>query len=321
MNRSLIGLRILNVIVVLLCCLFFPKQIYATIQNSIEISPAFLDVDMSRLDYNGYPITITNRNKSALEVSTKYIPFTPAKNNDGTLDFHPDEESILSSFLPVSQDNFFISAGETKIVNIIPNETTKILSGDYYEALVFYFSPVSGGEKQNFKNTAINSALAVSMFVRTNPNAQAKYAVKPQNPPNLVAFKLPSEVNILLENMGNTYGVPRGEIELTDFTGRVLARGIINTDSKRYLPASGKSVSVLLNKGGYTYPLYLGTFSIRIKDAKTQDRAKIVYQKKFIGIDPLFVVGFILGTIVFVSTIAVYRYEKGVRHKYGKHGR
>ncbi|MFO0703370.1 MAG: hypothetical protein U0525_01445 [Patescibacteria group bacterium] len=299
--------------------LLIPKEIDAALKNSIQVSPAFIDIDKSVPQESGYPISIKNNDKSVITVNTKFVPFTPSKKNDGSLDFHTNEKSILQGFLSLSQEQFEIAPDETKTIYLVPNYSTKLLYGDYNEAVIFSFTSSENKEGvEKTSTTSINSAIALTLFVRNNPKAAASYAVKPQNKINSIAFTLPTEAQLVIENMGNTYGIPRGEVELSDFAGRVLARGIINTDSTRLLPASGKNINVVLNKSKDPLPMYLGVYTVKVRDSRNLTGPFTTYKSRFIGIDPVFMVIFILGTIVFVSIMVYLRYEKGIRHKYRK---
>lgn len=61
-------------------------------------------------------------------------------------------------------------------------------------------------------------------------------------------FYFPKSVKLRFENNGNVHVVPRGTINITDSSGKIVAQGIINANSGKVLPETFRTLEVPINR-------------------------------------------------------------------------
>ena len=73
------------------------------------------------------------------------------------------------------------------------------------------------------------------------------YGLRLPSPPKISQWwNLPGQVNLRFQNTGNVHVVPRGTIKLIDPLGRVVMKGVINSESAPILPESFRRYTVSL---------------------------------------------------------------------------
>lgn len=277
------------------------------------LSPALIEISADSVEESGYPIMFENGENIPLDVKISFIPFTQSGFSDGSLEFLQNEPSTLSSFLIPSTDEFRALPKSKTTIHILPNEFSKTLKGDYYEAVVFSSSPVNASSESKKSNTSISGSLAVLVFFRSDSKATSKYTLT-QDSPNVPTFmtRPPEEISLTIENVGNTYGIPRGEVKVVNVLGSTVARGIINVDSVRIVPSSSKKIFVKIIPVDAPLPAYMGVFDVVLRDDR-QVSVRNVFRKSFFVIDPIFAAGLIVGFLVFISAILFIRIKYAKR--------
>jgi hypothetical protein len=59
-------------------------------------------------------------------------------------------------------------------------------------------------------------------------------------------FRLPSSVSLKFQNTGNTHVVPRGLVTITNPSGQLVSKGIVNQDSNIQLPQTSRIFDVTM---------------------------------------------------------------------------
>ena len=271
------------------------------------LSPALLEMSIDNIEESGYPVMFENGENIPLDVKVTFVPFAQSGLSDGSLEFLQDEPSTLSNFLVPSSNEFRALPKSKTTIHILPNEFSKTLKGDYYEAIVFSSSPVNASSETKKSKSSIIGSLALLVFFRSDPKATAKYTLT-QDSPNIPTFmtKPPGEISLTIENRGNTYGIPRGEVKVVNLLGSTVARGIINIDSVRIIPSSSKKISVKIIPVDVPLLAYMGVFDVVLRDDR-QMSARNVFRKSFFVIDPIFAAGLVVGLVTFISAILFIR--------------
>lgn len=290
----------------------FAHSTHAQSKSTMTLSPAFLDIQKDKLADGGYSITFENGENVALTVTTSFIPFTQSGQSDGTLQFLPDQPSTLANYLVPSSSQFEVAPKSKTSIQLLPTEFMDTLKGDYYEAMMFRAEPSDQSETFS-RGTSISSSLALLLFVRTDPRASAQYTLGTQAlGVSSIALRTPRTVQLELENRGNTYGIPRGEVTVRDAFGGVVSRGSINEDSVRILPSSRKTIEVTLAQTGPSAPAVLGSLDVVVRDDRAPSGVRL-FRQTILVLDPLFIAGFCGGMFAVVMVFTILRKRNGKR--------
>jgi hypothetical protein len=284
--------------------------------GSLTVEPSSILIDVTNKRENDYPIRISNNTDNKISISTRFVPFSVATDTARTIDFYEDRHSIIETAVYLSSTIFDIDVGEEKTVQLRTQGKNFPLFGDYYEAI--FFDVVSsestiGTIKNKSLPADVNTSIAVPIFLKSNPNSKAKYIVEMAKEPKIVTFGIEKDIELTIKNIGNTYGIPSGEINIKDSFGNLLYIGSINTDSSLILPSTSITTNVALRKNSLSFPTYLGAFTVKMRESKKTEIMEIVYLSKFIGIDPIFMVTFIVG-VLFIAFYIFRSNEKKLRN-------
>ncbi len=313
--RSLLNIAIFCA---LLSLIVTPSRVLGeNLSGMSSLTPALLDISTDNVESGGYPVTFENGEDTALSIRASFMPFTQDRSADGhgTIRFMQGETSILRNFLTLSATEFVVQPRSKVTINIMPNSFSKIIKGDYYEALIFGTSPLSESVVTKKSDAPISSSLALLIFLRSDPTARPKYSLirEKLDLPNIMV-RQPNEVSLVIENDGNTYGVPRGEVRIKSILGKNVARGTINEDSVRIIPGSSKKIDVKISTNTQYLPAFLGVFDIELRDYR-QEQKSVIFSKRLFIIDPLFLMGLISGAVIFVFVILLLRVNYARRTK------
>lgn len=291
-------------------------RVYAQDNKGMSsLTPAVLDISTDSVESGGYPVTFENGEDIAVSVRASFMPFTQEKsvNGQGTIRFLQRETSILQNFLTLSSPQFVVQPRSKVTINIMPNSFSKIMKGDYYEALVFGTSPINGSPVETKGDAPISSSLALLIFLRSDPAARPKYSlVRDRLDLPTIMVRQPDEVSLTIENNGNTYGIPRGEARIKSIFGQNIAHGSINDDSVRIIPGGRKTIDVRIRSSAGYLPALLGVFDVELRDDR-REQISVVFSKRLFIVDPLFLLGLLSGVAIFVLSILILRVRYATR--------
>jgi hypothetical protein len=172
--------------------------------------------------------------------------------------------------------------------------------GGHYGALLLNLS--SGPNAASSQNKVALHPIASSLLFVSKTGGDTHKLKLMDVYSNHNIFKLPSSVTLRFYNSGNTHLVPRGTVEVTDPSGKVISKGIINENSNIVLPETYRKYTVPLNKTASSF--IPGNYKIIVNfrfDGYDQFRG---YQESIFIMPLLLVLGVVLA--VFLVFLGVY---------------
>jgi hypothetical protein len=273
----------------------------------ITVSPAIKQINLeSGQSTSTYNILITNNTSSTVTLYISAQNFT-ALNQTGGVGLlgpsAPSEAHGLSEWLKINDPILTLAPKASQSVPITIYNAQDIAPGGHYAALLVAVEPPSS---RSFGNQ-FSAHQVVSSLVFLTTAGHISYSVKlePLQLPS-ITFNLPTSVNIVLDNTGNTQTAPRGLITLSGPRGEI-ARGIINIGSGLILPNTSRIYTVkLLGEHKIVLP---GIYTFHISyQANTISAAKLA-SVSFLYIDATMVIILVVLLLV-VLTYVIHRLKR-----------
>ena len=275
-------------------------------QNGITISPAITNINLMQAQTTAsFPIEVTNNTRASAHITISAEDFT-ALNQNGDISYLKEGSKTphgLASALSSSPTQLVLEPGEQEHLTITIANTDQLAPGGHYGAVVFKLTDapsISG-------NVSVNQTVTSLVFLSTYGQGIQKLSVT--NPKIAAVWvEIPNTVNLVLANVGNTQTVPRGIVEISDRSGKVIAHGLININSGLILPGSSRLFSTGLTPSGA--PLWPGTYRMKVSYRVDGDSAYKQYEQDFFFID----IRVITGTIVLAMVVALLFIKRFARH-------
>lgn len=248
----------------------------------ITVSPAFQSVTLSpEMVGKDIVITLTNQSQVGQTYALSTADFGTLDESGGVALIGTPATELehrygLVSWMTLDRNVVFVPpAGSAKVTVRIDNRPSLSPGGHYAAVLATAVAdPINaaGPAKVNLKQV-----VASLILLRKDGGAEPGLTLTDIDPRPSVWWQLPSEVALRFRDPGNVHVVPRGTITLTDMTGRVVKRGIINEDSAIVYPQSFRRMtSKLLTVGNAWQPgRYQLSVVYRFDDERTLSSSKI----------------------------------------------
>lgn len=210
--------------------------------NGITITPPLQDFVISNKPDNQIEIELINHTAKPASFSLTTEDFGSLDQSGGVIFINPNQHSKfgLAQFLSLPVSKVSLDAGQSAkvVINLL---SAGIGPGGHYGAVLFH--QIGPSNKNSVNATAVLASLIFAHkhggeIYRLNLNS----ATIQKN-----WFHLPTLVSLKFNNSGNIHTVPRGVVRLSDQSGRVVAKGIINTDSSIILPEESRQLAVPLS--------------------------------------------------------------------------
>ncbi|HUD05372.1 MAG TPA: hypothetical protein VMR18_00410 [Candidatus Saccharimonadales bacterium] len=265
--------------------------------NGLTLTPAIEQISLLKGQASAsFSATVTNNTKNPEVITISTTDFT-ALNNTGGVEFlrsstQPNNSHGLAEWLKPGVTQFALSAGGIQTIPISIANVTSLAPGGHYGAVVFKVVPTIASSKKN----QISSNEDISMLVFLTTYGGGIQSVKLDNPPiNSFTLHMPSSVDLVFTNNGNTQTAPVGLVTVTNSSNHEIARGIINIDSGLVLPATSGLFIVKLNyEHNFNLP---GNYHINIIYQADSSAIVTTYVKKFVFIDEQIVILIIVGLL------------------------
>jgi hypothetical protein len=238
-------------------------QAEAQSARGVTVSPAMKEVDINPEDTEvSFTFDITNRNLAAITAKLSSIDFGSLDESGGIafIGSANDPKSTrygLHEWLSFSTDTVTVQPGRTQTVTAMVANRTSLAPGGHYGAIVI--TPVK--EDPQAKSTKVELVPSSSVLVFARKVGGEVYDLQiSRMDAGGSWFRRPQEAAVRFQNAGNVHVVPRGIVSMRDPRGRVIARGIINTDSGAILPESFRRYTVPLETVGSSW--FPGKYSV-----------------------------------------------------------
>ncbi len=231
----------------------FPADARAEREGIFSVSPLFTDISIEEGEKTkDFQLKVANRTAEPVVLRLSLIDFG-SLNESGGIAFLGKEAGGISRYALAS----WITP-EKDVVTLLPDteealrftlENRESLSpGGHYGAVLFSVEREGMSQEDPASSVSVNSTFSALIFARKEGGIVQELSVKGQD---FGAYSwwsgLPREVSVRFQNSGNVDVVPRGRIGVTDPSGRLVAKGILNEESARILPESFRTYRLRLS--------------------------------------------------------------------------
>ncbi len=217
-----------------------PDRCFA-VSGGFSISPPFVSVTLLPAENSHSEIlTVANHNTFSQTFQLSVVDFGSLNDSGGVQFLGVNGQEMqkykysLASWLQLEKDRLEVAAGSEEKVKVTVLNKDSLTSGGHYGAVLF--SQVSDVKPGSVVN--VNQAYASLFFVDKQGGAEIKQLDLRKIEHDAAWFRLPSTVLLRFQNSGNVHLVPRGTVTVVDVLGRVVGKGLINSDSAIILPES-----------------------------------------------------------------------------------
>lgn len=230
-------------LLLLIIAFFFPLPAHAQTlpKNTITVVPSIVNLDLHKASPD-VTLYYTNTTKSVVELALSARDFSGLSDNGQLAILDPEKAKSyqyrLSSWIQFDTNTITLNPGEKKTVHVTI-EKEQLPVGGHYGAI---FAQVV--LKAVRKPLKLQPIIASLVFVRSTSEFNREEAkVVTANPDTTFPY-FPQNFLIRLHNTGNIQLVPYGLIQITDISGKLVAKGILNEGSLFLLPESLRTFTV-----------------------------------------------------------------------------
>lgn len=268
--------------------------------SGLVVSPAILQLKLNKnqnqLEFN---IDLTNSSKSIIRINVGAKDFT-SLNDQGGISFVPqslnNSHGLIGNIAFANRD-LILAPNQSLKVPVTLNNLNDLSPGGYYSAITFTQEAQPNSDQNNI---SINQTVDTLLFLQTYNSGQVNLSF---TPPRLSFFELsiPSQLNMIFNNLGNTQVVPRGVVRLQQSNGLLLYQSVINEDSDLILPSSSRLFSFnLLN---IHKPIFFQKYKLSIAYRNSGQKDYSLYSYSFIYINKLLVISVVVILLIFIGLI------------------
>jgi hypothetical protein len=208
------------------------------VTQGITITPVFQQVNIPEgADQQPINFSVTNNEKSTQTLSLSAADFNTLNETGGLLFVGANPTALqkkygLAEWLALPQKQIVLQPGQTvQIKGSVLNLAT-LSAGGHYGALML----TSAGPGNSGPNNITLHPIASSLIFVTKLGGDTHRLGLSNVSLNRSLFHLPGSVTLRFHNDGNTHLTPRGTVTITNSSGKLISKGIINVDSGIILP-------------------------------------------------------------------------------------
>lgn len=231
---------------------------------NFTISPPFSEIVLDKNDQQkSFPLIITNNNQNSATFKLSVADFGSLEESAGVAFLgmqksQLDNKYSLASWISLEKDTIVIGSQQSLPVNVTIINKESLSPGGHYGAILIKYE---GSNKQNNDSVSINQSYASLIFAKKVGGEIYKLILSEIIIENNF-FIMPHTIRLRFQNSGNVHSVPRGTIEITDPLHRLVAKGIINSESSIIIPESFRVIPNKLNK--ISYPILPGRYQVKV---------------------------------------------------------
>jgi hypothetical protein len=284
---------------------FFAQPVQAQgeaklLAGSLEVSPAIAEVVLHRGKEEKLVLTFTNHSKKPVSVEVFPLDFKQ-KDGDGALSFLGQEAGSysysLSSFLGLESRTLELSSLEKKDFVVTIRDRADLSPGGHYAAVVARVVQKDGRPEM----ATLTPSLSSLILLRKVGGERFNLSLRDVSYPNgLVAFRIPSAIQLTFRNEGNVHLVPYGRVEVRDVLGRMIYKGVLNQGSYRVFPSAIRYIPVAMHTtSSWQLPISFHTLVISGQDSLK--KTSYTYRETYLYINPwisvflVVLLGFVIG--------------------------
>ncbi|GBD34351.1 hypothetical protein HRbin35_00063 [bacterium HR35] len=199
--------------------------------------------------------------------------------------------------------DIFIKAKEDTNVPIKINVPKDAPPGGHFLVLWVSTKPEGG-------QVAIVTRVGALVFINVSGKAIYKAYISELKAPK-IAFDFPVKFSYVIKNEGNTYITPKGNIEIKNIFGRLIADLPINPRELQLLPNTSKNFEQEW-KAPFAFGIYKAIFNLEYANS----RNSLNYWFVFIHLKALIILMIIFVFVVFVLPRLIKKYNEWVIKRY-----
>ena len=209
--------------------------------SGFGISPTFGQVDLAAGQAQAqYDIKLTNHNSVDQSFRLSVVDFGTLDEEGGVAFLGTPTSELehkygLASWMSLSSDAAFVSAGQTTRITITIANRPSLSPGGHYGAVLA--TAVTDDGKPEGDRVGVQQVLASLVLATKEGGAERDLRLVGQTT-NARAWRLPTRVEQRYQNAGNVHVTPRGVVQVRDPWGRVVRQAAINDGSGVILPES-----------------------------------------------------------------------------------
>ena len=270
----------------------------------LTVSPAIEQINLNKGQTStSFNNQLVNNTKSSLIVYVSTTDFTALNQNGGVLFYNNAQASSslhgLAKSIKPTATKLVLPAGASQTVPInIPN-TAKLAPGGHYGAVIYRATPSGSASKGNRVSTV--QEVSSLVFLTTYNSGTQSVRLDPV-PWGSYILKLPTTLNLVFTNNGNTQTAARGVVTITDSSSHEVARGIVNVGSGLVLPGTSRLYTINLRSEKAV--LYPGIYKLHISYSADGASTTSTYTKKFLIInEQIAITAIILGLALIIVLV------------------
>lgn len=206
----------------------------ASSSEGLSVDPVFQDLTLENGKEIETAIYISNDTIEPQEVEISAIDITQ-ESLTGKLIFLAEDlieyPHSLAPYIKFDKDRFVILPGTKEQLTAFIEDRENIKPGGHYAAIL-----VKAQSKGNDNKTTVLPALASILFIKKTGNILIKYELQNLSGLNKIQTTVPEVIATHFFNDGNVHFTPRGIIEISGWSGRILGQKIFNPDSSVLFP-------------------------------------------------------------------------------------
>ena len=232
--------RILLVLVLVVAGMFYapPSRAHA-IGNSITVSPAQVDLELSTSD-SAKQTTFTINNSYNVPVVLS-IELMGIDEQSGRIIPSPDIDQNLLPATHLAQTILTIPEQSSATVSLTITNSVSLSPGGHYGTIVFTQQKV-GDKELNF-----TQAISAGLFV-VKRGGQLREVDATSFATRALPFQIPSSAQISIKNVGNVHVIPRAAVLVYTKNGTLVAKSVANLESRRILPSKQFDEKVIVTQ-------------------------------------------------------------------------
>jgi hypothetical protein len=286
--------------------LALPDKVFASPPlNGITISPAIEEITAlpGQSSYST-SINVTDNTANQVVIAISAEDFTASNYSNsltfitpGSLNVGGSQHGLAGSIVPgITQ--LALSPKQTGAVPITIQNINDLQPGGHYAAIIFKSIGVGSNSKSN--NVGINQIVSSLIFLSTSEGGTQ--SVQLSNPDlGSFYFTMPSTLNLVFTNTGNTQTTPRGVIIIKKGKQEV-ARGVIGINTSILLP--GVSGIYAVNMIKEVSHFSSGKYSIQIQYNTAEQKSTSLYNKQYFYLNYRYII--VVAAIMIVILTGLY---------------
>jgi hypothetical protein len=222
-------------------CFLVSKSVHAA--NGLTVSPPLKEITIGPgLLETTSDVTLQNNTDETINAHLQLVDLRALGQFGGaSLDKAglSDKYDLATWMTLPGGDTVIIAKGETVKVKVKITNREDLAPGGHYGAIVI----TTSGGKSVSSNVNISQQLVSLLFIK---KLGGEVFGLDLDPLSYSGSAIPQQLITRFKSTGNVHVIPRGYIEVTDPSGKVVAKGILNQDSNIILPGSTRQFVTLM---------------------------------------------------------------------------